>query len=108
MDTHRITGAARHAGGKLRSIAGRYGHDAALRAEGAYDEALGLGARAYGEARERALTLADEGYDVGHELYGRSMKALSRQAAGHPLALVVAAGLTGAAIAWLLTSSSRR
>ncbi|MCS0497203.1 hypothetical protein [Ancylobacter mangrovi] len=108
MDTHRITGAARQAGGRLRGIAGRAGHDAALRAEEAYEEAMGAGGRAFGDVRERTLALADDALESGHELYGRSMQALSRQAAVHPLALVVAAGLTGAAVAWFLSSGSRR
>jgi len=108
MDKNRITGAARHVGGRLRSVAGHAGHDAAARAEGAYDEALDIGARAFEQARGRALNLADDTYDAGQELYGRGMKALTRQANDHPLALVLAAGLAGAAIAWVLSSPSRR
>lgn len=108
MDKNRITGAARHVGGRLRSVAGHAGHDAALRAEGAYEEALDIGARALEQARGRAMHLADDTYETGHELYGRGMKALSRQANDHPLALVLAAGLAGAAIAWMLSSPSRR
>lgn len=108
MDSNRITGTARQVGGRLRNVAGQATHDAALRAEGAYEEALGMGARAYGDARERALALADETFETGQALYGRSMHALSRQAAVHPLALVFAAGLAGATIGWLLTSSNRR
>ncbi|QIB34728.1 hypothetical protein [Ancylobacter pratisalsi] len=108
MSTNRITGTARQVGGRLRSVAGRAGHDAALRAEGAYEEALDAGSHVFGEARERAMAFADDTLESGQALYGRSMQALSRQASVHPLALVVAAGLTGAAIGWLLTSSSRR
>jgi len=108
MDKNRITGAARQVGGRLRSVAGHAGHDAAVRAEGAYEEALDIGSRAFEQARGRALNLADETYDVGQEMYGRGMKVLSRQANEHPLALVLAAGLAGAALAWIFTSPARR
>jgi len=108
MDTERITGAARHLGGRLRRTANGAGQEAALRAEEAYEEALSLGARALSEARGRAAHLADDAYETGQELYGRGLKALSRQAGTHPLAVIVAAGLAGAAIAWFLSSSTRR
>ena len=108
MDKNRITGAARHVGGRLRSVAGHAGHDAATRAEGAYEEALDIGSRAFEQARGRALNLADDTYDAGQELYGRGVKALTRQANDHPLALVLAAGLAGAALAWMLSGPSRR
>lgn len=108
MDTERITGAARHFGGKLRRVADGAGHEAALRAEGAYDEALTLGSRALGQARGRAAHLADDAYETGQELYERGVRALSSQTRAHPLAVVVAAGLAGAAVAWFLSSNSRR
>jgi uncharacterized protein YjbJ (UPF0337 family) len=106
MDKHRITGAARQMGGRLKEVAGEASEEAARRAEGAYDEALGYGARALGQARDQARYLADDAYDVGQRLYGQSMTTLSRQAGAHPLAMVVAAGVAGAAIAWLLMGSS--
>lgn len=106
MDKHRITGAARHMGGRLREIAGGAGEEAARRAEGAYDEALDYGTRALGQARDQARYLADDAFDAGQRLYGRGMTTLSRQAGAHPVAMVVAAGLAGAAIAWLLMGGS--
>ncbi|MDF2999183.1 MAG: CsbD family protein [Xanthobacteraceae bacterium] len=110
MDKHRITGAARHMGGRLREIAGGAGDEAARRAEGAYDEALGYGARTLSQARDQARYLADDAYETGQRLYGQGMTTLSRQAGAHPLAMVFAAGLAGAAIAWLLmgNNNSRR
>jgi uncharacterized protein YjbJ (UPF0337 family) len=105
MDKQRITGAARQMGGRLKEIAGGAGEDAARRAEGMYDEALGYGARALGQARDQSRYLADDAYDAGQRLYGQGMTTLSRQAGAHPLALVVAAGLAGAAIAWMLMGS---
>lgn len=104
MDTERITGAARHLGGRLRKVADGTGHEAALRAESAYDEARGL----VGQARGRAVHLADDAYETGHELYDRGLRALSRQTSAHPLAVIVAAGLAGAAVAWFLSGSNNR
>ena len=106
MDKHRITGAAREMSGRLKEVAGSAGEEAARRAEGAYDEALGYGARALGQARDQARYLADDAYEAGQRIYGQSMTSLSRQAGAHPLAMVVAAGLAGAAIAWLLMGSN--
>jgi uncharacterized protein YjbJ (UPF0337 family) len=106
MDKHRITGAAREMGGRLKEVAGSAGEEAARRAEGAYDEALGYGARALGQARDQARYLADDAYEAGQRLYGQGMTTLSRQAGAHPLAMVVAAGLAGAAIAWMLMGSN--
>ncbi|MDF2617585.1 MAG: CsbD family protein [Xanthobacteraceae bacterium] len=112
MDTQRITGAARQMSGRLRRVAGDSGREAysvaSQRAEEAYDEALDLGARAMRQARGRALHLADDALEAGQALYGRGSAALSRQAGDHPLVLIAAAALTGAAIAWLLSSSSQR
>lgn len=104
MDTERITGAARHFGGRLRQVADEAGLEAALRAESAYDEARGLLA----QARGRAAHLADDAYGTGHELYGRGLRALSRQTGAHPLAVIVAAGLAGAAVAWFLSGGRNR
>ena len=108
MDTQRITGAARQMGGRLRRVAGDSGYMARQSAEDAYDEALDLGARAMRQARGHAAHLADDALEVGQALYGRGSAALSRQAGEHPLVLIAAAALTGAAIAWLLSSSSQR
>lgn len=108
MDTHRITGAARQMGGRLRNIAGSTGEDAARRAEGAYEDALGYGARAIEEVSGQARHLAEDAYAAGHRAYGRGMTTLSRQAGAHPVALVVAAGLAGAALAWMMMGSSNR
>lgn len=112
MDTQRITGAARQMGGRLRRVAGDSGREAydvaAHHAGDVYDEALELGTRAMRQARGRALDLADDAREVGQALYGRGSAALSRQAGDHPLVLIAAAALTGAAIAWLLSNSSQR
>jgi len=112
MDTQRITGAARQVGGKLRRVAGETGREAydtaAHRAEDAYEEAFDLGSRAVRRARSGALRLADDALENGQALYGRGVGALSRQAGDHPLLLVAAAALTGAAIAWLALNAQRR
>jgi len=108
MDRNRITGAARQTAGRLKEVAGSAGQDAALRAEGFYDEAVGLGGRMLNRARDQAADLADDAYEVGQRVYGRGMTTLQRQAGAHPLALVLAAGVAGAAIAWMLTPPSRR
>lgn len=112
MDTQRITGTARHVGGKLRRVAedaGRGAYDtAATRAEEAYEEAFDLGSRALRRARGGAMRLADDALENGQVLYGRGVGALSRQAGDHPLLLVAAAALTGAAIAWLAVNAQRR
>ncbi|MBB3773878.1 hypothetical protein FHS55_004523 [Angulomicrobium tetraedrale] len=108
VQTDRITGVARQLGGRLRRVAGEAGHEAASRAEDVYDEARHLGARALGDARGRAVDFADDAYETGHALYGRGLNALSRQAGSHPLAVIVAAGLAGAAVAWFLCSSPNR
>ncbi|WGD29119.1 CsbD family protein [Ancylobacter sp. WKF20] len=108
MNSHQITGAARQIGGRLRNVAGQVSHDAALRGEGVYEEALGRGQRLAGDAREQAVRLADGAYDMGQEYYDRGVRALAQQTRAHPLAVVLAAGLTGAALAWLFSSSRRR
>ncbi len=107
MDRNRITGTARQAAGRLKEFAGYAGQDTALRAEGLYDEAVGYGSRAVGQARDHAADLADEAYEVGRRLYGRGMHSLQRGVNDHPVALVVAAGVAGAAIAWLLSQPRR-
>lgn len=103
MNRNRITGAARELTGRLREVAGGAGHEAALRAEDAYEDAVGMGRRLAGQARSQARELAGEAYGSGRELYGEGMRQLSRHASAHPLALVLAAGVAGAAIGWLLT-----
>jgi len=103
MNRNRITGAARELTGRLREVAGDAGHEAALRAEGAYDEALGLGQRLFGEARAQARDIAGDAYGTGRRVYGAGMKQLTRHAGAHPLALVLAAGVAGAAIGFLLS-----
>ena len=103
MNRNRITGAARELTGRLREVAGGAGQEAALRAEDAYEEAAGLGRRLFGQAREQARDLAEDAYDGGRRVYGEGMRHLSRQAGAHPLALVLAAGVAGVAIGWLLT-----
>lgn len=108
MNSQQITGAARQIGGRLRNVAGQVTRDAALRGEGVYEEAMGRGQRLVGDAREQAVRLADEAYDMGHEYYDRGVRALSQHTRAHPLAVVVAAGLTGAALAWLFSSGRRR
>lgn len=108
INSERMTGAARHLGSRLRRVADTTGHEAALRAEDVYGEARDLGMRAYGEARGRAADFADDAYETGQALYGRGLDALSRQASSHPLAVIVAAGLAGAAVAWFLSGSNRR
>lgn len=108
MDRNRITGAARQTAGRLKEVAGSAGHDAALRAEGMYDEAVGLGGRVLGQARDQAVYLAEDAYDAGQRLYGQGMTTLQRQAGAHPVALVLAAGIAGAALAWMMTSPRRR
>ena len=107
MDRNRITGAARQVAGRLRAVAGTAGHEAALRAEDAYDDAAGLGGRLFGQAREQAAYLADDAYATGRRLYGRGLTSLQRQAGAHPVALVLAAGIAGAAIAWVLSQPRR-
>lgn len=127
MNRNRITGAARETAGRLRQVAGgagqeirqaagTVGEEAALRAEGVYDEAVGLGQRLFGQARDHvrdlarfpagdvARDLADEAYGTGRRVYGQGMKSLSRHAGAHPVALVLAAGVAGVAIGWLLTN----
>ncbi|MBS9477630.1 CsbD family protein [Ancylobacter radicis] len=108
MNSDRITGAARQFGGRLRNVAGQATNDVGLRAEGVIEEALGRGQNLVGQARDGARHLADDALDAGHDYYDRSVRALAQQTRAHPLAVVVAAGLTGAALAWLFSSSRRR
>ncbi|MFT0862467.1 hypothetical protein [Ancylobacter sp. G4_0304] len=108
MDRNRITGAARHMGSRLKSVASHAGSDAATRAESAYDDALEAGVRVLEQARGRALDLADDTMDTGQRLYGHGMRALTRQAGAHPLAVIVAAGVAGAALALLFAAPRRR
>ncbi|MCK0198117.1 CsbD family protein [Ancylobacter sp. 6x-1] len=107
MDRNRITGAARQTVGRLKDAAGYVTNDSTLRAEGLYDEAVGYGTRVLGQARDHAADLADDAYETGRQLYGQGIRQLQRGAKDHPLALVVAAGIAGAAIAWMLSQPRR-
>jgi hypothetical protein len=108
MDRNRITGAAHKMSGKLRSVASQASDEAAARAEAAYGDALDTGARVFDQARGRMMDLADDTLDNGQRLYGQGMQVLTRQAGTHPLAVIAAAGLVGAALAIAFMSSSRR
>lgn len=108
MDRNRITGAAHKMSGKLRSVASQASDEAATRAEAAYADALDTGSRVFDSARGRMMDLADETLDNGQRLYGQGMQVLTRQAGAHPLAVIAAAGLVGAALAVAFLSTSRR
>lgn len=107
MNRNRITGTARQVanevGDRLRAVTGD-ARRSASRFEDFYDDAVDVGERAGDHARQ----LAGEALVLGRDAYGRGVRELSHHAARHPLALILAAGVAGAALVWLASSSSRR
>ncbi|MCB4767023.1 hypothetical protein LGR54_00210 [Ancylobacter sp. Lp-2] len=108
MNRNRITGAARdladEVGGRLRSVAGGARRQSAAQFDELYDDAVAVGQRARGQA----VHLADDAFELGRSAYGRGMRELTHHAGRHPVALILAAGIAGAALAWLCSSASRR
>ncbi|MBS7543751.1 hypothetical protein [Ancylobacter oerskovii] len=108
MSRNRITGAARdmanEVGSRLRSVASGAGRPSAAELEEFYDDALAMSQRTRGQA----MHLADDALALGRSAYGRGMNELTRQAGSHPVALILAAGIAGAALAWLCSSATRR
>ncbi|MDR6952362.1 hypothetical protein J2X65_001717 [Ancylobacter sp. 3268] len=108
MNRNRITGAARdladEVGGRLRSVAGGARRQSAAQFDDLYDDAVAIGERTRGHAAD----LADEALTLGRQAYGRGMQELTHHAGRHPVALILAAGIAGAALAWLCSSASRR
>jgi uncharacterized protein YjbJ (UPF0337 family) len=59
MDQHRVTGAARNAGGKLEEGFGRVTGDAESQVQGVIDQAQGAAENLYGQAKDAASSAAE-------------------------------------------------
>src|ERR1700722_12526706 len=58
MDEHRVTGAARNAGGKVEEVIGRATGDAKSQVQGAMDRAQGAAENLYGQTKDAASEAA--------------------------------------------------
>ena len=59
MDEHRVTGAARNAGGRVEEGFGRVTGDTKSQVQGAIDQAQGTAENLYGQAKDAASSAAD-------------------------------------------------
>ena len=109
MNGDKVEGVAQEIGGKLKDAAGGLTGDAGMQADGKVDQAAGTVKQMLGDAKATVGDVADRvaatASDFGQSAYQQTASAakyMNDRARERPLGMVIAAGLVGAVVGYLL------
>lgn len=109
VDTDRIVGTAKEAGGKVQGGAGDLAGSQRNSMEGRYREAEGRAQEAYGQAKDTLRNVADEVSDYAGDAYDRGgaylrdgTRVVESRVEENPLLALLIAGAVGYGLALLL------
>lgn len=109
MNEDRIAGTVKEAGGKAQSAIGSAIGDNEMDARGVLNQARGAVQDGYGKVKDKvgnliegAPDVAREAVDTGRDYYRRGSSALAGTLGDNAAIALLAAGVVGAAIGWLV------